>query len=162
MLRRIRCCLALIASLTMVNGSRTTTQAQVSDQKSPRKITVTVEKERPRGEVSQIATGLTDSELATLRSLIENQIINLPLKHELVPGAYDQTHFFLSVVAEKFLAGGQTYFAVSSVLGIGKIQTTVGSLTHDVIVEPSLESAARAVVSHLSALDLRGLTVLTK
>jgi hypothetical protein len=79
-----------------------------------------------------------------------------------VPENYDETHLFLSVVADKFGSGGKAYFAVSSALSIGEVQTTVGSLTHDVIVEPSLEKTAQAVAYFLSAVELRGITGLSK
>ncbi len=156
-MRRV-CHLALIASLTFVCAYLRSTQAQVPDEKPATKITLTVEKEGLSGLISQAGTDLTDTELATLRTLIEKKIVGLELKHELVPDTYEETHLFLSVVAEKFVSGGKTHFAVSSALSIGKVQTTVGSLTHDVIIEPSIQTAAQAVVSYLSGVELRGIT----
>lgn len=158
--RRICCSLVLIAMLTQLCDSQTIYRGSV--QQTAVKITLSVEKEGPAGLFSQAGTDLTDSEIATLRSLIEKKIIGLDLKHELVSDSYDQPHLFLSVVGVKFVSGGKTYFAVSSALGVGKVQTKVESLTHDVIIEPNLETTARAVVYYLSSVELRGITGLTK
>ena len=159
--RRICCNLVLIAILTQVCDSQTITH-KGSVQETAVKITLSAQKEGPAGLFSQVGTDLTDSEIAALRSLIGQKIVGLDVKHELVSENYDQRHLFLSVVCVKFVSDGKTYFAVSSALSIGKVQTTVESLTHDVMVEPSLETTARAVVYYLSAVELRGITGATK
>jgi hypothetical protein len=123
------------------------------------KITLNVEKEGPGGSFAQVGTDLTDSEVALLQAAIEKRMLELPLTRVLVPENYDHTHLFLSIVATKIsTAGGKTIYAVSSALSVGKTQTTVGSLTHDVIVESSIDTMARAVVYYLSAVELRGIT----
>jgi hypothetical protein len=119
------------------------------------KITLSVEKEGPGGQFSQSGIDLTDAELATLRSNIEDRI--LKLKHDLVPEDYSGSHLFLSIVAEKLQTpDGKTYYLVSSALSIGKKSASIGSITHDVIVEPTIDMTARAVTYYLSAVELQG------
>jgi hypothetical protein len=133
-------------------------QAQTSNQQ-PRdiKITLSVEKEGPNGQFAQAGTDLTNAELATLRSSIEDRL--LKANHLLVPEDYATDHLYLSVVTEKIkTAGGPTYFVVSSALSVGKTQGNIGSLTHDVIAESTLDATARAVVYYLLAIELRGVT----
>jgi hypothetical protein len=119
------------------------------------KITLTIEKEGPGGMFSQSGIDLTDAELATLRSNLEDQI--LKAKHDLVPEDYDGTHLFLSVVVEKLkTSDGKTFYLVSSALSIGKKSESIGSLTHDVIAEPTIDATARAIAYYLASVELQG------
>jgi hypothetical protein len=119
------------------------------------KITLTIEKEGPRGMFSQYGIDLTDAELATLRSNLEDQI--LKAKHDLVPEDYDGTHLFLSVVAEKLkTSDGKTFYLVSSALSVGKKSESIGSLTHEVIAEPTIDATARAIAYYLASVELQG------
>lgn len=121
------------------------------------KITLTAEKEGPEGQFAQSGTDLTDAQLATLRSNIEDRI--LKAHHSLVPEDYAANHLYRSVVTEKIqAANGKSYFAASSALSVGKKQGNISSLTHDVIVESTLDATARAVAYYLTAVELRGMT----
>jgi hypothetical protein len=125
-------------------------------QNSDRKITITVEKEGPGGMFSQPSVDLSDSEIAKLRSGIDDGV--LKSKHKLVAEDYDQDHLFLSVVAEKLkMPDGKFYYVVSSELGVGKKSQWIGTLTHDVIVEPTIELTSRAIVYYLSSAELQGM-----
>lgn len=132
-------------------------EAHTSNQQRDIRITLSVEKEGPGGQFAQAGTDLTDAELATLRSKVEDLL--LKANHSLVPEDYAADHLYLSVVTEKIeTASGSTYFAVSSALSVGRKQGNIGSLTHDVIVESTLDATARAVVYYLLAVELRGIT----
>ena len=122
-MRRV-CHLALIASLTFVCAYREARRRKFPTKNRPQRLR-SLWKGRPLRSDLSCRDGLTDRELATLRTLIEKKIVGLELKHQL-SDTYEETHLFLSVVAEKFVSGGKTHFAVSSALSIGKFKQRLG------------------------------------
>jgi hypothetical protein len=160
-MKRLSLTLALICFI--VTSSVTSGSSQVAGQKSPINITLTVENEGPGGLFSQLGADLNQGELAEFHSAIEKKILGFKMKHRLVPQDYDKSHFFLSIIVTKLeLPGGRNYFAVSSALSIGKVKGNIESLTHDVIVEPSLQQMASAIGYYLSTAELRGVLKLDK
>ncbi|SRR5258708_6385542 len=161
-MKRLSLTLALACFIVASTGL-TRGKAQVEGQKSPIDITLTVENEGPVGLFSQLGTDLNERELAQLRSAIEKKILDFKMKHRLVPQDYNKSHFFLSIVVTKVEgSGGRKYFVVSSALSIGRVKGTIESITHDVIVEPSLQRMASAIGYYLSTAELRAVLKLDK
>lgn len=161
-MKRFSLTLALTC-FTIASTGLISDRAQVEGQKSPIDITLSVENEGPGGLFSQLGTDLNHEELTQLRSAIEKKILGFKMKHRLVPQAYDKSHLFLSIVVTKVEgSGGRKYFAVSSALSIGRVKGTIESVTHDVIVEPSLQKMASAIGYYLSTAELRSVLKLDK
>ena len=149
----------LIPILTFVSTPSRAQQARQpsSEQEKTINVSLAVEPEGPGGLFAQAAEDLTLQEVTNLSSLIAARIQQLK-NHKIVPDSERQTHLFLSVVVAKLrLPGGRTWFVASSALSIGTLEGSLGSLTHDVIVERDLQKLASAVAYYLTAVELRGM-----
>jgi hypothetical protein len=137
----------LTCLLVMVLAERPAVAAQLKSPK-PIKVSVKVEAQGAQSLWSQEGTDLPASELASLRALIDKEIRDLG-KFQLVPSDEKEAYLALVVSAEKLDVGRRHFIVLSSVLEIATTAQTDLFVTHDVIVESTVEDAAHAVVGQL-------------
>lgn len=151
----------LLTSIVLISSLASAQQMRsISEQATTIKISVSVEGEGPGGLFAQEAEDLSTQQLGSLNSLLTTAIQHQLKNHQLVPGKEPEAHEFLSVVAAKVRSpGNRVFFVASSELSVGTLAKGghLDSLTHDVIVEPTLPRLASAVAYYLSAIELRGL-----
>jgi hypothetical protein len=117
-------------------------------------VSILVEQEGPGALFAQAGKDLSKAEIDKLRSLIVAEVTKLP-NHKIVPHSAPDLHTDLSVVAEKIGPRGN-WIIISSAITIGGTSGKDEMMSHDVIAERSLATAAHAVAYYLLALELRG------
>jgi hypothetical protein len=120
------------------------------------KVILKVEAQGPEGLWMQLGKDLSPAELNQLRSMIATELGKLP-NHKLVSPEDKDDDLGLAVVVEKLQVGPETVFVLSGALTVAKANGTDLLVTHDVIAEPSLALAAKAVVGQLSGAELRSI-----
>jgi hypothetical protein len=127
-----------------------------SGNSKPVTIHLMVEPEGPQGLWMQAGKDLSSAEISQLTAFITTGIQKLG-NHNVVFTA-EGRGIYLSIVAVKIGAPGQTWIAVSSALSAGDPadkRNPLEPVTQDVIAEKTIERVAASVVAYLASAELR-------